>query len=411
MLATGINGRGGITVTPDEFNPERIQEQFSPGSDPFGTQEVRVGDHLGGLVGVLSYRYGNYELLPTAEVLFEAGTLEAERTSLIGDERHLTVASFNVKNLAPDQPERSHALAAQIVLNLCAPDIVALQEVQDNDGVINSGTVAADLTAQQLTDAIEVLGGPAYTFLEIPPVDRQDGGAPGGNIRVAYLYDPSRVTHLPGRLERIVDSNPFDGDAFASSRKPLLAEFRFRDTSITLINNHFRSRSGSDPLFGANQPPEVGGDVQREAQAAELDLSVRALLTFRPDALLILLGDFNAFWFEAPLNRLTGEGGADKLRNTSSKLDPAERYTYLYEGNAQQLDHMLVSPRLYDHAEFDIVHVNAEFPNAASDHDPVVARFEIAAVPEPSPELLQLCALVVLGLLVVRRNSQYIYLP
>ena len=57
-------------------------------------------------------------------------------------------------------------------------------------------------------------------------------------------------------------------------------------------------------------------------------------------------------------------------------LPKAERYSYVFEGNSQVLDQMLVSDKL-DKREttYDVVHVNAEFFDQASDHDPQVARF------------------------------------
>ena len=61
-------------------------------------------------------------------------------------------------------------------------------------------------------------------------------------------------------------------------------------------------------------------------------------------------------------------------------LPANERYSYVYEGNSQTLDHLLVSAGLLSlKTGFDVVHVNAEFFDQASDHDPSVARFSIGA--------------------------------
>ena len=53
-----------------------------------------------------------------------------------------------------------------------------------------------------------------------------------------------------------------------------------------------------------------------------------------------------------------------------------DRYSFIFQGFSQTLDHILVSPALARGAEVDMVHVSADFPVAerASDHDPVVAR-------------------------------------
>jgi hypothetical protein len=53
-----------------------------------------------------------------------------------------------------------------------------------------------------------------------------------------------------------------------------------------------------------------------------------------------------------------------------------ERYSYIFNGNSQALDHIFVSPALSRLAELEYIHVNAEFADKserASDHDPLVA--------------------------------------
>ena len=63
-----------------------------------------------------------------------------------------------------------------------------------------------------------------------------------------------------------------------------------------------------------------------------------------------------------------------------SELPVEERCRYVFEGNSQVLDHLLVSPELRGAlvpGGFDIVHVNAEYADQVSDHDPLVARFEL----------------------------------
>jgi predicted extracellular nuclease len=67
-----------------------------------------------------------------------------------------------------------------------------------------------------------------------------------------------------------------------------------------------------------------------------------------------------------------------QLDNLIERLPENERYTYLYEGNAEVLDHILVSLSLAEKVEYmDIVHINAEMLPAMrlSDHDPVIAVF------------------------------------
>ncbi len=70
------------------------------------------------------------------------------------------------------------------------------------------------------------------------------------------------------------------------------------------------------------------------------------------------------------------------LHDLMDTLPENERYSYVFEGNSQTLDHILVSDALAAKPlTFDPVHVNAEFADQASDHDPSVVRIELDAAP------------------------------
>ncbi|MGQ0503000.1 MAG: lamin tail domain-containing protein [Panacagrimonas sp.] len=400
--ATGLNARGGLTLrqTPDgiDYNPERIQ--IDDGLPGVSMPAVNVGDRLGTLTGVLSYAFGNFELLPLSTPQVQAGTLQPERAEFAGTGQRLTLASYNVENLDPNDADgdadvaggRFDRIAAHVVDNLRAPDILALQEIQDDSGSANDGTVTAGTTLATLARAIVAAGGPAYTAAEIAPFDGQEGGQPGGNIRVAYLYNPARVALVPGTLGagdagastapallagrlaltlspgRVQPLDP----AFDNSRKPLAAVFEFRGRRVVVVNNHFSSKGGSDPLFGFAQPPLNGGEAQRNSQAAVVHGFVRDLLAADAKARVVVLGDLNEFSFLPPLETLRGD--PEILTDLGDALLPeTERYSYVFEGNAQELDHLLVSPALIEGARFDVIHVNAEFGDAVSDHDPSLA--------------------------------------
>ena len=76
--------------------------------------------------------------------------------------------------------------------NLQAPDILSVEEVQDNSGATNDGVVAADQTLTKLVTAISAAGGPTYQWRELDPVNDEDGGQPGGNIRQVFLFRTDR---------------------------------------------------------------------------------------------------------------------------------------------------------------------------------------------------------------------------
>jgi predicted extracellular nuclease len=88
-----------------------------------------------------------------------------------------------------------------------------------------------------------------------------------------------------------------------------------------------------------------------------------------------VLGDLNDFENTEPLEVL----GAAGLEDLVKRVPNEDRYSFVYRGNSQVLDHILVSESLSEGAEVEMVHVNAEYPasDRASDHDPVIVRLSI----------------------------------
>ena len=393
--ATGgvYSARRALVVRPDDFNPERIiLDDRLVRDEP----QVSVGDRFdGSVVGVLDYSYGNFKLYNTQPLpTVIPANLTEESAQPVGA-GHLTVATMNVENLDPsDEDAKFAGLASDIVNRLHSPDIIALQEVQDNSGPEDDGVVAADQTYGKLIAAIKAAGGPDYAFTDISPENNQDGGQPGGNIRVGILYRPDRVNFLyraggdattavsvisgsngpelsvnPGRID---PTNP----AWEQSRKPLAAEFQFNGSTVFVIVNHFNSKYGDDALFGRYQPPRHPSETQRRQQAQVVQAFVAQILAIDSYADIIVLGDLNDFWFSNAVRDLQKDG---VLTNLIERLPENERYTYIYQGNGQTLDHILISNNLADrNPTVDIVHANAEFlalPQRATDHDPVLATF------------------------------------
>ena len=376
--------RGGIVVLPHDFNPERvvIDDTFAP------VPAANVGDsYAGPVTGVLDYAFGLFDLLPVSSPTLRSGGLQREKTRRQRPPE-VAVATFNVQNLSPlDPPGKLAALADQIVRNLAVPDLVAVEEIQDNTGSTDNGVVAADRTLDALVTAIRAAGGPRYQWREIDPLNDQDGGQPGGNIRQAFLFRTDRglsfvdraggdattpVSVLAGpRLSispgRIDPAYP----AFTMSRKPLAGEFRWRGERLFVVANHFNSKGGDQPLFGRFQPPDHPSEAQRHDQAAAVRAFADAVLARDHRAKIVVLGDINDFDFSRTADILAGDGSLVDLPRT---LPAAERYTYVFEGNSQVLDHILVSRALAGRYEYDIVHANSEFADQASDHDPQVAR-------------------------------------
>ncbi|MER6215063.1 endonuclease/exonuclease/phosphatase family protein [Streptomyces sp. NPDC001674] len=384
--------RGGTLYGSYESqNTGRLQiQQLAPlAQQPFPV--ANVGDRLTGTTeGPLDFnQFGGYTLVARTLGTVKAGTLAPEKTKAQSP-GELAVATYNVENLDPTDPqEKFDNLAKAVVQNLASPDIVALEEIQDDNGAKNDGTVSAEETIKKFTAAVVAAGGPAYEWRSISPENDKDGGEPGGNIRQVFLFNPARVsftdraagdaltatgvvrengkaalTHSPGRID---PANP----AWTDSRKPLAGEFVFRGRTVFVIANHFSSKGGDEGLASQHQPPVRKSEEKRLLQAQAVNTFVKDILAADKNADVLALGDINDFEFSNTAKALE-DGGA--LFSAIKSLPKAERYSYVYQGNAQVLDQILVSPAIKNYA-YDSVHINAEFSVQNSDHDPQVLRF------------------------------------
>ena len=385
--------RGGTIYTGyDSPNSGRIKVQsLIPGStQPF--PQASTGDELAGAtVGPLDYdQYGGYTIEATSLGALKSGGIKPQiARKQLTDE--LALATYNVENLAPGDSDTKFArLATGIVTNLASPDIVALEEIQDNDGATDDGVVAADKTVQKFVDAIKAVGGPSYDWRSIAPQNDADGGQPGGNIRQVLLFNSARVsfTDIPGGdATTPVGLTTVDGKvrltaspgrmapqdaAWKKSRKPLVGQFSFRGRTIFVIANHFDAKLGDQGLDSRFQPPTRSSEVQRLEQSRIENDFVKKLLAADARAQVVALGDLNDYQFSPAVQALMA---GDVLRDLIDTLPTNQRYSYVYDGNSQLLDHILVSPAI-QHADYEVVHINAEFAHQTSDHDPQVVRIQ-----------------------------------
>jgi predicted extracellular nuclease len=232
----------------------------------------------------------------------------------------------------------------------------------------------------------------------IDPVDGGDGGQPGANIRSAFLFNPVRVgfadrRHCPDYPKAEIDDEGmltcspglvdpdlsvfgvWEGDS-SGSRKPLVGEFEVAGERFFVINLHLSSKGGDDPLFGRRQPRVEASTRRRTEQARVVADFVGEIARSNAKARVVVLGDLNDFENSEPLRVLEDAG----LEDLVTRLALDNRYSFVYLGNSQVLDHILVSESLAADTEVEIVHANAEFPasDRASDHDPVIARLRLA---------------------------------
>ncbi|WP_370945294.1 endonuclease/exonuclease/phosphatase family protein [Amycolatopsis sp. cg5] len=384
---------GSVYLDYDKLNSGvlKVQSLIPFEQRPF--PKLNTGDVLTGVTsGPIEYsNFGG----PT----LQASVLGAEKDNQLQRETtrrqragELAVATYNVENLSPlDTQAKFDQLAHGIVDSLASPDIVTLEEIQDNNGPQGNGdgVVAADQTLQKFTDAIVTAGGPRYQWREIDPQDLTDGGQPGGNIRVGFLFNPARVSFVDrpggdavtpvgvkkvhGKAQLTLSPGRVDpaNEAWTASRKPLAGEFVFGGRTVFVIANHMNSKGGDQPTHGRFQPPTRSSEVQRAKQATVLRGFIDQLLAADSRANIVVAGDLNDYPFSPAVKTLTA-GGA--LTDLIATVPESERYSYVFEGQSQVLDHILASkaPRGLD---YDVVHINAEFAQQASDHDPQVLRF------------------------------------
>lgn len=321
---------------------------------------VKTGDFVGDLMGPLAFTYDNYKIQPiiTPTVITTPRPISA--LAPVG-ENEVSLATFNVENLFdihdphPSSPPRPSlreyklklAKAAETLVAMGAPTIVGFQEVE-NVGVLE------DLAEH-----------PALAEYGYVPVLIE--GFDSRGIDVGYLVRGDRAT-LEG-------ASAHPAPEGLTSRPPLLitatVHLEQGDRTLYVLNNHFLSMSGGER---ATEPRRI---AQAEWNAA----LVERLLAEHPGALVAVMGDLNSFYDSPPLDALRA-GGLNHVYELEGLARP---YTYIYQGAAQTLDHILVTPALFEAlARVEVLHVNADYPpplpddaspERTSDHDPLVVVF------------------------------------
>lgn len=382
---------GGVRIDPDR--PERWLPGFRV-TDYAKAPRVHVGARLASpVVGPLHYRASAFQIAALEAPRVTAVEIALEATSLRSGDLALTVLTLNTFNLDArvedpsrvDDPRRDvdddlgdgrfEMLARAVVEQASSPDIVAIQEMQDDDGAEISAKTSAARNYGLLIDAIRRAGGPRYRWADVPPLAQDDGGQPGGNIRNAFLYDEARVALQPDSLRRLGD----DEAAFAGSRKPLLARFRHLKSQreLVVVNVHLASKRHQRGIFSLEDP---GLDPREPVRIEQARLVRSALDRLDGDPDYYITGDFNDFEFSEALRTLKGDGAVDLV----DRVPPEERYDYNHRGISQVLMHGIVRTRQAGSVAYEILHgndllgVRPGVPGErATDHAYVIARFEL----------------------------------
>ncbi|MBC9868297.1 MAG: hypothetical protein F7O42_10540 [Opitutae bacterium] len=367
-----VTKKGGLKLTRFDSNSARVLVALRPENE----HAYNTGDRIRiPIEGVVTYSFGNFKIV-TTKVTSPPTPAKAPTPQVPSiPDRALTIASFNVENLYPgSSDEKFAALAAIITGQLLSPTILGLQEIQDNSGPADDDVVDADATLKKLIRFIREARGPDYRFTQINPINRADGGRPGSNIRNAFLYDPQQVNWKSSYRLRHASFDRSEERNYTGTRKPLVAEFDFEEKEWIVINCHLRSKRGDGPSYGSLRPPVRFTQPQRLEQTRRVRAHVAQLRAKRPRSGIVVLGDLNDFEFSPPLRELSGKG---ELINLVEDLPVEDRYTYIFQGMSQALDHILVTPDLARRAGIFIAHVNADksVQLRSSDHDPILAWF------------------------------------
>ncbi len=377
----------------------------TPFINPSSPNTIRIGSTIDDLTGVLGFAFNNYRIYrnpynpsDALNVQFPLNINYAPRPTTVPSvgSANVRVASFNVlnyfttlnngtnltgpnNNLAPRgantavefQRQAAKTVAAITQLNA---DVVGLIEMENN------GTTSL----QDLVNRLNAATAPGtYAFVADPP---NYTTVPGGTdaIKVAFIYKPSAVTPLGTAMA----PNDF---RFQSGRAPVAQTFMVNSNGaiFTPIINHFKSKASNAGLFGApldndqNDGQGASNATRREQAQALVDFVNSQVLPMAGDSDVLLLGDFNAYSEEDPIDILR-VGGYTRL-NTGST------YSFLFDGQVGNLDHALVSPSLLGQVTGAVKwSINAYEPPALDYNDDVVDPGENTAnPPRNNPALFQ----------------------
>lgn len=379
-------------VTVDDNRAEKPQQVIYPSPELTATNTLRTGDQVSQLVGVLRDVNGSYHLQPTETPVFVGANPRPAAPSEPAAQT-LRIAAFNVlnyfngegttktfpssrgaKSAADFARQHNKIVAALSALNA---DLIGLMEIE-NDGYAEHSAIA------ELTAALRAQTGHDWQFIDASQA--LDAGRFGSDaITNGLLYRADRVKpHAHVITSR---QAPFG----TRSRPPLVQQFQalHNEELFAVAVNHFKSK-GSCPRDG-NRLNADQGDGQGcwnavRVESAELlaELVQAPPLDTVPQT--ILLGDFNAYAMEDPITVLKQAG----FHNRIEVFEP-QGYSYVFNGFAGSLDHILVSTALHNRVvaqrhwsinadeptalQYDMQRINPAWvddsPFRASDHDPV----------------------------------------
>lgn len=334
----------------------QVTNNGHPGQQPYFTEDtvVRNGDTVdfGSNGYVLQWGFDDWRLQPVVpiddaspaerKVTFEAtNPRPAEAPEVGGDAQ---VASFNVYNYfttlkSEDADARGAANAAQFAIqkskivsaiNGLDAEIVALMEIENS---VKLGkpvdTALKDLVAGLNADA----GSDVWDYVRTP--EALQDPATTDYITNAIIFKKDAVSTV-GDSATVTDES-----VWGNAREPIAQAFDIDGRVVTVVANHLKSKS---PPQGAGAEPADGqgffnADRVKQAQAV-LDFTDE-LAESSGSSDMLLIGDFNAYGQEDPIDVFTSQGWSDVAADKA-----AGQYTYTFDGELGSLDHVIASPSL-----------------------------------------------------------------
>ena len=347
QLDLAAQNRASRLLLDDGFSIQ-ISNSAHPGTQPYFTTDevVRNGDAVtfpeAGMV--LSYGFDDWRLhpqLPASStqndpgVGFESRNARPAEAPEVGGE--LTVAAYNVFNyfttLTSQNSQARGATSAALfeiqqskivaAINGLDADVVGLQEIENS---VKLGEEPDEAIAS-LVDALNADAG-AGTWDYIPTPAVLNDPAIVDVITNAIIFKPESVTPVGESFTEV------DEAVWGNAREPIAQTFAVDGIEFTAIVNHFKSKSsGVDAGDG-----QGASNADRVLQAEALADLVAGIEGEAGDR-VVLLGDFNAYSEEDPVQVFTEAGYVDLVAEEA----PGE-YTYTFDGQLGSLDHALASP-------------------------------------------------------------------
>jgi predicted extracellular nuclease len=387
------NGRRALVL--DDGTDVRASVTKRPYLSP--TTPVRVGDRLTFTAPVvLGFGFGDWRLEPadgTAEGTFAPTNTRTATPAAVGGD--VKVGAFNVLNyfltfIGPNaRGARSQSQldkqAGKIVpaIRALGADVVTLMEVEDT-ATTGYGNHSPDQALADLVRRLNTAAG--YDEWSYVPLPKELLAVDRDAIRSAIIYRQAAVQPV-GEPVGLVDE-----DVWFNAREPIGQTFSKDGDRFTVVANHLKSKSPGAPtgdnVDTGDGQGEWNGDRQR--QAASLAAFAHDLQRRSGDRDVLLLGDFNSYTREDPIEVLREAGFPDLGR----RFD-AGRYSYVFDGASGSLDHALAS-RALRRKVTDVTHWNinsvesfsyqytgdpalyAANPYRSSDHDPLLLGIDLS---------------------------------